>query len=313
MAFGSQTLHVRGRLPSERRDQGTFVVAKDLLLDFVASILLFTAVMYGIQEAFRRVPAWVSLVTFSILPIVLTPYWLVMHQDVGVFPWLKLYTMVVSVSWLTALRGTKLGKHRRGAMGLIGLLVLNIVEALTLDATGGHLSHWLVMLAGALMLITLPSVKGASCRATNGSSGEFLYPGMTRRWVIEYTVWNWTFLFLNFPIIAGQHAAVLGAALIVGMMEPQRWLQARGHTLAASLLLMATFPNFMVHGFDTTLWHTPQREAVASLLCVVVVVAIASTVRWPIGRRTSFGPAMLTDQEELTSKNKAIGTYSSSR
>lgn len=255
-------------------------------MKLLGSILVLTGVMYGLQDFFRRAPAWVSLATFSVMPLALTPYWISIHQDVGVFPWIKLYSIVLSVSWLTALRATSLGRHKRPVIGLVGLLALNVIEAMALDATGGHFAHWLVFLTGALLLATLPSPKG--CKIAEANHGEYLYPAMTRAWVVEYSVWNWTFLYLNFPIIAGQHVAVLGAALIVGVLEPQRWLQARGHSLATSLLLMATFPNAMLKGFDTTHWNTPWRENLASSLCVLLAIAI--TLRWLFaGRKADKG------------------------
>jgi hypothetical protein len=164
------------------------------------------------------------------------------------------------------------------------------------------------MLSGILMVLTLPNTAGA-CIVSRGSSREFLYPGMTRGWIIEYTVWNWTFVFLNFPIIAGQQLSVLAAALIIGLIEPKRWPQARGHTLAASLLLLFTYPELIIRCFDTTLWHTPQREVVASLLCMMV--AIMSSRPWAMDRLTSLNRVLRLEHSPLARKSQGMGTNSS--
>lgn len=242
----------------------------------VFQIIAFLVVMLIAQEAFRRLPAWVALVAFTVLPVLMTPYWLSLHRDVGVFPWTKLYSLVVSVSWLTALRTMKLGKRRKPVVGLVFLLAVNIVEAVAVDAVGGHLAHWLVMLSGILLLVTLPSPRGAHMEPLRDDS-EYLYPAMSRGWVVEYTIWNWSFLFLNFPIVVAQQTSVLLASLIVGLICPARWLEARGYSLATSLLLMATFPAVMLGRFDATWWRTPWREDVVSILCIVI--AVATTMR----------------------------------
>lgn len=246
-------------------------------------IFLLTVVMLFLQEAFRRLPAGFALAAFTILPIVLTPYWLSLHRDVGLFPWTKLYTLVVSVSWLTALRMLNIGRRRKPILGLIFLLVVNIFEAVAVDALGGHLAHWLVMLSGILLVVSLPSPQSAHMEPLLGGKDapkrncEFIYPSMTRRWVIEYTVWNWSFLFLNFPIVVAQQTAVLLASLLVGLICPARWLEARGLSLASSLILMATFPEIMLDRFDATSWRTPWREDVVAILCIAI--AVSTTVR----------------------------------
>lgn len=229
------------------------------------------AILFAVQALFRRAGPWPAWAVFVALPIALTPFWFRTNPAIGLFPWVKLYTILLSVNWITALRFTTLGERPWARFGMYLLLVVNIIEACTQDFFGEHLAHYLVLLSGVLLILQLPNpCRAISIDAENGRR-ELLYRGLTREWCVEYTLWNWAFVYLNYPAIAGRQFAVLAAALLVGLGDPRRWLQARGYTLAAELMLLPTLPNSVIPPTDTSSWSSPYRENVVAAICVLLI------------------------------------------
>ena len=252
-----------------------------LLQKLVALTLLFLIA----QEVLRRTGKWFGWCVFFVIPILLSPYWFQHNTDVGLFPWVKLYTIAFSVSWLTALRFTAFGELAGARFCILLLLVFNIEEALAQDAFGGHLAHYLILLSGILLIVTLPRPLSAVQIDIAGPYRDLHFRGMTRTWIVEYTAWNGVFLFLNFPFVAGYQFAVLGAALLVGLYDPQLWLQARGYTLGISLLLLATFREPLLRWTDTSHWTHPDREDLAAAVCLGI--AAGYTYRYFFRRNAS--------------------------
>ena len=187
-----------------------------------------------------------------------------------------------SVCWVTALRYTPLSRRALALFGMIIILVINITEAVALDLFGGHLDHYYVMIAGILVIMTLPRSRHAISVGAGNRNCDLHYEGMTRIWIVGYTLWNWAFVYLNYPIVAGQHLAVLASAFVVGMIEPRRWLQARAYTLATYVFVLATFRDFQTSWMDTSHWTNPFARIVVAATCLGIVVI--STARDIVGR-----------------------------
>ena len=152
------------------------------------------------------------------------------------------------------------------------MLLLNILEAIIQDATGRHLAHWLVVASGILVMFTLPSFHRCIQIDFSSPTRDVAFLGMDRKWIVEYTLWNWAFVFLNFPVIAGHQLAALVAAAIIGFSNPTLWLQARAYTLASDLFLMATFPSEIAAWSDSEHWANSSRELVVSVSCLLVII-----------------------------------------
>ncbi len=226
--------------------------------------------LWGIQELQRREPRFV-VVCFIALPILLTPYWArVYHTDL--FHWVKIFSVIAGVLWFTALRYTRLGKQRWAYYGVLFILAANILEAVLQDLSGGHLAHYLNAAAGILLIVTLFGRLETIQVNTQSRIRDLEWGSMTLAWVIGYTIWNWTFVFLQYPWNAGKHIAVLGAALIVGLMDPKRWLQARAFTLGTYLMFLFSFPTFVEAAADTSAWSTSTTELLAAGLSIAFMV-----------------------------------------
>lgn len=241
------------------------------------SLIAVGGVLYLVQEVFRRAGPWAAWGFFLVLPLLLTPYWIGLGQagvyrGTGVFPWVKLTSLLFAANWLTALRYTALGDSRWARGGMFLLLPLNMLEAITRDATGGHVAHYLIAAMGMLLIIAVPHPLRAIQVDRTGPHRDLVYVGMTRPWIAGYTLRNWAFVYLNFPEIAGHQLAVLASAFVVGMAAPERWLQVRGFTLATDLLVLPTFPGVVIPFTDTSYWSAPDREMVAAGVCLAIGV-----------------------------------------
>ena len=74
-----------------------------LALDVVA----LTLVLLMVHEGLRRAGKWVAWCVFLAVPVALTPHWVSVNAF-GLFARVKLYTILFSACWLTALRFTAL-------------------------------------------------------------------------------------------------------------------------------------------------------------------------------------------------------------
>jgi uncharacterized protein DUF5692 len=225
-------------------------------------IVAVTVVLLLAQEALRRASRWAVWGIFLVMPLVLTPYWMRVNE-LGLFSWFKYYTVCFCVCWGTALRFTSLGKRAWARSTIPLLLAVNILEAVAVDLLRHGLAHGLNAAAGLLLISTLTYGQDSTCIHSASGCTDLHYK-TSRRWVIGYTLWNWTFVYLNYPALAGHHCAVLAAGLIVAIYDPRRWGQTRASTLGFSLLLTATFYDKMVAWMDTSIWFDEQIAVLAA-------------------------------------------------
>jgi hypothetical protein len=232
-------------------------------------IIALTIFLLLAQEALRRSTRWVVWGIFLGIPLILTPYWIQVNE-LGLFSWFKYYTVFFCVCWGTALRFTSLGNRAWARSTIALLLAMNILEAVVVDLVGHGSGHALNAAAGSLLIVTLPF--GAnSTRIDSASCYRDLLYGTGRRWVIGYTLWNWAFVYLNYPSLTGHHTAVLAAGWIVAMIDPRRWGQTRASTLGISLLFTATFYNDMVAWMDTSNWFDERFGIIAAGIALVFI------------------------------------------
>lgn len=251
-------------------------------MELVAGLFAIAVVLVSVQALFRRAGKWAAWSTFLVLPLALAPFWVWMGQtgaygDAGAFPWVKLVSLQVGACWLTALRFTALGRSRWALGALFLMLPLNMLEAVTQDAFGGHAAHYLLALSGALLIFAVPHPMQAIRIDSTGRYRDLVYVGMTRTWIVGYTLWNAAFVYLNFPAIAGHQLAALAAAFVVGMSEPHRWLQSRTFTLATDTLALATFPQ-LIPFTATATWASPVREDVVAGVCLGLALFYAGCI-----------------------------------
>jgi hypothetical protein len=144
------------------------------------------------------------------------------------------------------------------------------------------LHHYLNAAAGGLLVLTLPFAHEVFQIKVRNRCRDLDWEGMSRTWITGYTIWNWVFIYHTFPVIAGQHLAVLGSAFLVGMFEPRRWLQARTYSLAIALFLLFSFPTFLVSRMGTVEWSNDRANIVSACISLgfAAVQAVAAASVW---------------------------------
>ncbi len=242
-------------------------------MQLILPILGLGLILLLTQEGLRRAGKWVTWIAILGLPLALTPYWIT-YNEFGTFEWGKLYTILITACWLTALRFTKLYHRPWARLGLTALFGLNIFEAVVVDLAAGQLASSLNAAAGLFLIVTLPRSPHAISR--HGKFADLNYDGVSYTWIIAFTLWNLTFLYINYPVIFGHHIAVLGVPVIISLFKRQRWLQVRINLLALDLLMLATFASFLIPPLDTARWYAPKLAIFAagatlalSLLCLM--------------------------------------------
>lgn len=245
-------------------------------------ILGLTLVLLAAQAIICRSGKWVVWGLFAAVPVVLLPYWVVLNQF-DPFVWVKIFTIFGCNAWGAVVRFTRLGEQEWARRSVPLLVTVNIFEAMAVDLAAGGAAHLLNAAAGLGLVLTLPYRRDA-VRVDDGPGRDLRVP-TSRGWVVGYTLWNWAFVLLNYPEYVGCHTAVLASALVVGMIDPARWTQARAATLGLNFLVMATCDAPMRAWLGTSSWLNPTLG-----LCVAgaaVVVAVGCGIEALLGRGRS--------------------------
>lgn len=235
-----------------------------------AKILLVTLALLAGQELLRRGGRWLAFLVFLVLPAALTPYWCAADMF-DWFQWVKGYSVFLSAAWVAVLRSTRLGERPWARATIPLLLAANMLEAIARDASAGGAAHLLNAAAGVILVAAVPF---GSTRTWIDPHFRDMHSDTSRTWIIGYTMWNGTFVFLSYPQFFGHHIAVLAASLAVGLVAPHRWTQARVHTLGLHLLVSASFYPDIFDWLDTKSW----TDEIGGLAAAGVSFGIAATV-----------------------------------
>lgn len=231
-------------LESEKRirfERGgkTFFLSKYSHLATIVHLFLVLFVLMLLNELFRRYK-WPTILFYFILPFALLPLW-TSHGVSYWFKWVKVYSVVFAAIWFTLIRYTKLGTKNYAKFIAAAFLAVNIGEAVMQDFSMGLLANVLNAIAGVFSIITLSGYKKIG--PDNTKYKDMVWPEMSVFWIIAYDVWNFTFVYLNFPGSAANQFMVLLACTLPSLfIKKGTWLQARAFTLAAVFMYYFTSP-----------------------------------------------------------------------
>ena len=235
---------------------------------FVHWILILVGLMV-LNEIFRRFK-WPTVIFYFILPFALIPLW-ASHGVSYWFKWAKVYSVVTACIWFTCMRYTKLSKKVFPRLIAAMFIALNITEAVTQDFSLGYAPNILNGIAGILSIITLfYGWKGI--HIDDSKEHDMVWPKMTVLWILAYDVWNFVFVYLNFPGSASAQFMVIVSCTIPSLfIKKGTWLQARAFTLAAWFMYYFTAPRFT----ESMELHVPRN---ASLSMTVALISIALNI-----------------------------------
>ena len=235
---------------------------------FIAGL---TAVYWVFQEYGRCCKLKTLWFVFGFVPIVLAPIW-AWANDFDRFWWLKMFSVFAGICWAGWLRFTGAGRMAMFRSVVPWILIINVGEAMMVDLFHAGIEH-LVNALAAIMLILSTPVCEARVRVDEANGFHDLQFDLPRSWIVGYTLWNWSFVNLNYPAYAGHHLAILLAALIVGWLNPKIWLQTRAATLGLELLFFASNPNALLSIHDASRWSNGYLVLLApALTCLWIFI-----------------------------------------
>ncbi|SDJ77633.1 hypothetical protein SAMN04488540_11366 [Ferrimonas sediminum] len=253
-------------------------------------ILLTLVILIALNELFRFVK-WSGFAFFVGLSLLLTIFvW--PYQGVAYwFKWAKIYSVVSASVFFLLMRFTKVHQYSLAKLFCVGFLAINIAEAVAQDFTMGFTPNLLNGVAGVLSILTCYyGWKGI--RADDSPQKDMVWPKMTALWIIAYDVWNFAYVYLNFPASASAQLMVIVAATIPALfIKKGTWLQARAYTLAAWFMFYFTFTNF----YERNLWIFPRNDtltySVAVLSLVLNIACVWQLVSFHRARQAQQKPA----------------------
>ena len=220
-------------------------------MEIVLAVLFFGLILGGLNEIIRRNKLF-SFALFTVIPLILTPIWL-NNSFMGWFDWTKIYSVMVGIIFILVFRFTKFHQKDWVKYTIYLLFSINILEAVIKDILELSVPHVINSLAGIILILALPKPTNLSINSTT-KTRDLNWKGMDLGWVIGYTIWNWTFVYLNFVQVSAIHLALLLTPLIVSFRKTAGWLQVRAFTLGSYLLFAYTFNNYMLN-FSTAHWE----------------------------------------------------------
>jgi len=241
-------------------------------------VFVLMLVLLAAQAALLHAGKWVPWALFAALPLVLLPYW-VANNQFDLFTWVKIFSIFFCVAWGTTVRFTRLGEYEWARRSIPVLVGVNIIEAMAVDLAAGGMAHMLNAVAGLALVFTLP-YRCEAVRVDDTRRCRDVRVPTSRGWAVGYTLWNWAFVLMNYPELVGYHTAVLGAALVVGLIDPARWTQTRAATLGLNFLVMATFDAPMRAWLDTSAWQNPWLGLTVATAAMGVAVGLAVGRFW---------------------------------
>jgi len=121
------------------------------------------------------------------------------------------------------------------------VLLINILEAVVKDLATGQMLNMLNGSVGLLLMLILPSRKKIEVGTGAFKRLEF---DTSMNWVLGYTFWNITFVYLNFGEGVFRHIIILAIPLAIAAWNRKLWLQARLHTLSVFVFSYMVFPDW---------------------------------------------------------------------
>ena len=229
------------------------------------SVLMWFVVLGGLilVNELARINKWFSLAIFLVLPAILPfavwQYTAAPGSSVGTwFHWAKVYSALAGSLGFLAIRNIKgWGTNKYALLFPPAILAINILEAVVRDFQSYSVNGlvdgvltiggpWNIMngIAGLINIITITGWMGIFIG--RDQKKDMLWPDMLWFWIIAYDIWNLVYIWFCVPEHAGYGIPVLLACTIPSLLIKRgTWIQARAFTLAAWMMYVFTFPQFI--------------------------------------------------------------------
>ncbi len=220
---------------------------------YLVSMSIYTIFLMFLIGFMRKHPKFALI--FWILSLFTFPVW--SYQLEGWFRWAKVISVLVPTALLVGPSRIANLKKLKGFWSiyrkdwvywtLYAILGLNILEATIKDFV---LQNYLNASVGAILIITMPLYKYFGKKANGWKFSNDKYGDLIAythpMWNFLYTTWNIAFVYAENPGFAASSLCILLAAELYPVLKkrPELYITARVYTLAAHMLIRATYDIF---------------------------------------------------------------------
>ncbi len=240
--------------------------------------LAVLGILIGLNE-FIRLSKRGSIAVFMVLPVLLTPVWLMKGDEItSWFHWVKVYSALTGSIIYMVIRFTDYHKKHKWYINLVpAILALNILEAAVRELQVGlagfngmvdgmyYISggwNYVNAIAGILSMLLICGWAGIY--GTTGKRKDMVWPDQTIMYIIAYAVWNISYVYSCAPGNAFYSGFALNLAPIVPALfwAKGTWMQNRAHTLSFWMMWVMTFPYFFATGsaFNVGVSYNPAAN-----------------------------------------------------
>ena len=289
--------------------------------------LVVLGILVGLNE-FIRVSKWGSVAMFMVLPLMLTPIWLMKggNEITSWFTWVKVYSALAGSIIYMVIRFTDYHKRHKWYINLVpAILAINILEAAARELQVGlagfsgmvsgmyYISggwNYVNAVAGIFNMILICGWIGI--HGTTGKRKDMVWPDQTLLWIIAYAIWNISYVYSCAPGNAFYSGVALNIAAIIPaiLWAKGTWMQNRAHTLSFWMMWVMTFPYFFAMGstFNVRVSYNPAANWTLALAALALNGVL---VIWQVYRIVKFGLNPLKDEIwNSTKKFKKSKSYS---
>jgi len=230
---------------------------------YAAGFLIFLLIAHQIVRRYQII-AWI---VFLLGPFLLLP--LALHQPSSDFVWLKVYSVCLGTCWLLACRYSLLGQKNWALWILWAFFAVNILEAVTEGFLVGNIINYICCIPGILLFLTLPPPKEINVDTQPIRDLLWNTPMM---WIIGYSLWNWTFVYVTWPEFGIRHVAVLLASLLIGFIDNKLWIQSRALILGIYLLIHFSYDAVLKPMDLTNVYNFPLAMSAAIFVTIWMII-----------------------------------------
>lgn len=276
-------------------------------------------ILIGLNE-FVRASKWASIAMFIVLPLILTPIWIMSGGDeiTSWFTKVKVYSALTGSLIYMVIRFTDYHKRHKWFINLVpAILAINILEAVVREfqvglsgfsgmvggmnyISGGF--NYVNAVAGILNILLICGWVGIY--GTTGKRKDMVWPDQTSLWIIAYGVWNISYVYSCAPGNAFYSGVALNiaATLPALLWSKGTWMQNRAQTLSFWMMWVMTMPYFFAIGstFNVSVSYNPAANWTLALasLALNVILAIWQVYRIVKYRLNPLKDEIWTDSKE---------------
>lgn len=274
--------------------------------------LVVFGILIGLNEMVRA-SKWASIAMFMVLPLILTPIWIMRGGDeiTSWFTWVKVYSALTGSLIYMVIRFTDYHKRHKWFINLVpGILAINILEAVVREfqvgfsgfsgmvggmnyISGGF--NYVNAVAGILNILLICGWVGIY--GTTGKRKDMMWPDQTRLWIIAYGVWNISYVYSCAPGNAFYSGVALNLAATIPVLlwSKGTWMQNRAQTLSFWMMWVMTMPYFFAIGstFNVSVSYNPAANWSLALASLALNVILAI---WQVYRIVKYRLNPLKDE-----------------